>query len=117
VDRVFRGIGLRPYAPAHLRARRRDPEGIDLTWVRRTRIDGDRWDMTDAPLGETQERYRIRVISGGGVRREVEAGVPFWRYTDATRAGDGVAGAFAVEVAQISDRFGPGLNARILIDE
>ena len=117
VERVFRAVGLRPYAPAHLRARRRVPEGIDLTWIRRTRSEGDRWDMIDAPLGEAVERYRVRVVSGGAVRREVEVGVPFWRYGDAARAGDGVAGAFAVEVAQISDRFGPGLNARIWIDE
>jgi hypothetical protein len=117
VARVFRGIGLRPYAPVHLRARRRDAEGIDFTWIRRTRIDGDRWDMLDAPLGETAERYRLRVISGGVVRRDVEVGVPFWRYADAARAGDGVTGTFAVEVAQMSDRFGPGLHARISIDE
>jgi hypothetical protein len=117
VARVFRGIGLRPYAPVHLRARRRDAEGIDFTWIRRTRIDGDRWDMLDAPLGETAERYRLRVISGGVVRRDVEVGVPFWRYADAARVGDGVTGTFAVEVAQMSDRFGPGLHARISIDE
>jgi hypothetical protein len=30
---------------------------------------------------------------------------------------DGLNGAFAVEIAQISDRFGPGLKARIWIDE
>ena len=117
VERTFRGVGLRPYAPAHLRARRREAEGIDLTWIRRTRIDGDRWDMADAPLGETVERYRVRVVADGIVRREEQVNVPFWRYADATRAGDAVTGAFAVEVAQISDRFGPGLNARIWIDE
>jgi hypothetical protein len=117
VVRTFRGVGLRPYRPAQLKARRRDSEGLDLSWIRRTRVDGDRWDMLDAPLGEATERYSVRVVSGGVVRRHVEVSVPFWRYADEARAADDVTGGFSVEVAQISDRFGPGLNARIWIDE
>jgi hypothetical protein len=117
VPRTFRGVGLRPYKPAQLKARRRNAKGIDLTWIRRTRVDGDRWDMLDAPLGEATERYSVRVVSGGVVRRHVEVSVPFWRYADEARAADDVTGGFSVEVAQISDRFGPGLNARIWIDE
>jgi hypothetical protein len=69
------------------------------------------------PLGETSERYLVRVLSGGTVRREREVTVPFFAYGPAERGADGVTGAFAVEVAQISDRFGPGLKARIWIDE
>jgi hypothetical protein len=59
----------------------------------------------------------VRVVSAGLVRREVEVSVPFWTYGDMARAADGGAGAITVEVAQISDRFGPGLLARIGIDE
>ena len=59
---AFEGIGLRPYAPTHLRARR---QGGDLvvTWVRRTRIDGDGWGRGDVPLGEAREAYLVRVRS------------------------------------------------------
>lgn len=117
VVRSFRGVGLRPYAPVRLRARRPGPGALELAWTRRTRIDGDRWDGPDVPLGETSERYLVRVLSGGTVRREREVTVPFFAYGPAERSADGVTGAFAVEVAQISDRFGPGLKARIWIDE
>ncbi len=115
VTRRFAGVGLRPYAPVHLRAR---PAGgdIDLTWIRRTRIDGDRWDMPEVPLGEAAERYLVRVVAQGAVRRTAEVAVPRWLYTAAARVADGVAGAFEVEVAQISDRFGPGHFGRIGID-
>jgi hypothetical protein len=112
---TFRGVGLRPYAPVRLRAAKR-AGGIDFSWIRRTRVDGDRWDGFDVPLGETTERYALRVIFGEAVRREAEVAVPFWTYGDPLRADDGVTGAFSLEVAQISDRFGPGLRARIWID-
>ncbi|MCX8953554.1 glycoside hydrolase/phage tail family protein, partial [Ruegeria sp. NA] len=38
----FDGNGLRPYSPVHLRVRS-DATGDHLTWVRRTRLDGDDW--------------------------------------------------------------------------
>jgi hypothetical protein len=112
---TFRGVGLRPYAPVRLRATKQAGD-IGFSWVRRTRIDGDRWDGFDVPLGETTERYALRVIVGGVVRREVEVTVPFWSYGETLRVGDGATGGFLLEVAQISDRFGPGLRARIWID-
>lgn len=112
----FEGVGLRPYAPVHLRARPGEDGAWEVRWVRRTRLDGDRWGTTDVPLGETAERYLVRVVAGGEVRRAEETGVPFWSYPAAARAADGVSGAFEVEVAQISDRFGPGLFGRIGID-
>jgi hypothetical protein len=116
VPQAFRGVGLRPYSPVLLRAVRQEVGGIELSWIRRTRIDGDRWDGLDVPLGEAAERYLVRVVAGGAVRREEQVYVPFWTYSSAMRAADGVTGAFDVEVAQISDRFGPGLKARIGID-
>ncbi|MFN3970509.1 MAG: glycoside hydrolase TIM-barrel-like domain-containing protein [Gemmobacter sp.] len=104
---AFDGIGLRPYAPVHL-------QGVwvagdlRLGWVRRTRIDGDSWASTEVPLGEEREAYLVRVTQAGAVRREVEVGAPGWVYPAALRGLDGVAGTFRVEVAQVSDRFGPG---------
>jgi hypothetical protein len=48
---AFDGNGLRPYRPGHLRV---TPQGGDLAmnWVRRSRIDGDSWDLSEVPLGE-----------------------------------------------------------------
>ena len=114
--RAFSGVGLRPYAPCHLRA---SVSGGDYSvdWARRTRIDGDSWGAADVPLGESFERYQLRVLSGATIRREVTLGSPGWTYTAAMLAADGVSGSFAIEVAQVSERFGSGLFARIEINE
>ncbi|PRY95358.1 putative tail protein [Hasllibacter halocynthiae] len=108
--RTFRGAGLRPYAPAHLRA----GGGADtvLSWVRRTRVDGDGWDG-EVPLGEASERWLLRVRQGGAIRREETLEEARFLYTAAMKAADGVDGPFAVEVAQVSDVWGPGPFAKV----
>ena len=118
VERVlaFAGAGLRPYAPAHLRARA-SAGGLNVSWVRRTRIDGDSWEGVEVPLGEAMESYLLRVTDAAGLRREVTLGAPAFTYTSAMRAADGTVAPFTVEVAQVSDRFGPGPFARIEIDD
>jgi len=113
---AFRGVGLRPFAPAHLRAMPIMGE-LAVTWIRRTRIDGDSWEGIEVPLGEASEAYLLRVVDAAGLRREVTLGAPSFTYTAALRASDGTATPFTIEVAQLSDRFGPGPFARIEIDE
>ena len=110
------GLGLRPYAPAHLKARKSGGD-IRLSWIRRTRIDGDIWADGDVPLGEAAERYRVRVLDGEVVVREVETAAPEFTYAAAAQAADAVVGPLRIEVAQVSDRFGPGEFARIEIDD
>ncbi|MFV0244914.1 MAG: glycoside hydrolase/phage tail family protein [Qingshengfaniella sp.] len=114
---AFAGNGLRPYAPVHLR-RAITPGGDHrFTWIRRTRLDGDLWDMGDVPLGETGELYHLRISTANGPVRSLESGGPDWTYTAAQRAADGVGPAYTFDVAQISDRYGPGLYRRIEIDD
>lgn len=102
---AFRGIGLRPYSVAHLRAGR---SGDDLLigWTRRTRIDGDGWENADVPLGEESERYVVTVSQGSTVKRTVNVTQPEWTYSAAQRAADGP--GCQVSVAQLSTVFGPG---------
>jgi len=84
-----------------------------LTWVRRTRIDGDSWQSVEVPLGEDSESYRVRVLAGATVLREHLVSSPNWAYTPAMQAADTASGTLSVEVAQLSQRFGPG-PARVL---
>ncbi len=112
---AFAGNGLRPYSPCHLRA---IPDGggdLSVTWVRRTRIDGDSWDVPEVPLGEEQEQYLLRVLQGPTVIRETTLGNPAWTYGAADRAADGLSGGYQIAVAQVSARFGPGPFARITL--
>lgn len=113
---AFAGVGLRPLSPVHLRARR-GAAGMEVTWIRRTRIDGDGWEGLDVPLGEAAERYLLRVLDAGGLRREALLDAPHFTYDDALRAADGTAQSYSIEVAQVSDRVGPGPVARIEIDD
>ena len=111
---AFDGNGLRPYRPAHLSAK---ITGGDVTarWVRRTRVDGDAWELVEVPLGEDTESYVIRVMQGSTVVREDYASVPEWTYTASAQTVDGITGAYEIAVAQISARYGPGPFARVAL--
>ena len=113
---AFDGVGLRPYAPAHLRAPSVGGTRL-VSWIRRTRIDGDSWEGIEVPLGEASEAYLLRIVDAGGVRREQTLSTPAFTYTTAMRSADGTASPYTIEVAQLSDRFGPGPFARIEIND
>ena len=88
-----------------------------MSWVRRTRIDGDSWEGFEVPLGEASERYLLRIVDATGLRREIVLGAPGFAYRGAMRAEDATRFPYSIEVAQLSDRFGPGPFARIQIDD
>ncbi|MDA8585744.1 glycoside hydrolase/phage tail family protein [Rhodobacteraceae bacterium] len=111
------GVGLRPFAPVHLRGRPDGSGGHVVNWVRRTRIDGDNWALPDVPLGEAYEAYRIRVISGGELIRDETVSSQTWTYDTMAQFEDGITAPFEIEVAQISDLYGPGDTARIVIND
>ncbi len=113
---AFDGIGLRPYAPAHLRAMTVSGD-VQLTWVRRTRIDGDSWQSVEVPLGEDSEAYLLRVLQNEILVREATVVSPMWTYPASVQASDGLTGAYHIDVAQLSGRFGPGPFRRITINE
>ena len=110
------GVGLRPYRPTHLSARRSGDGAIELRWMRRTRVDGDSWLGSDVPLGEDGEVYLVKLRSGEILVREVETTSPFYRYSIAEQVADEVEADVSFEVAQVSRRFGPGPFERIEFD-
>ena len=112
---AFAGNGLRPYPVAHLRARP-VAGGLDVSWIRCSRIDGDLWGQGDIPLGEAQEAYQIRVIRDGILRRSASVTAPVWHYPASQIAADHGNAAFRVEVAQVSDRFGAGLASAVVVE-
>jgi hypothetical protein len=114
---AFDGIGLRPYSPAHLRAGYDAAGNLGVSWIRRTRIDGDSWQSVEVPLGEANEVYLVRVFQAGALIREASVTVPGWTYQVADKAADGVTGSYEIAVAQVSDQFGPGPFRRITIND
>jgi hypothetical protein len=83
---------------------------LRLTWIRRARLGGDVWDG-EAPLAEGVERYRIRVVDGGVLLREVEVTGPAFTYAAAMRTADTPSSAAVVEVAQADALYGWGAPA------
>ncbi len=112
---AFNGNGYRPYRPCHLRAAYSGAGDLDLSWVRRTRLNGDEWEGIEVPLGEETEQYLVRVLRDGQLIREAMTTTPAWTYTQTVRASDGIVAPFSVSVAQISANFGAGPAAHRLI--
>ena len=113
----FDGVGLRPYSPCHLRAVRDGAGNWLVSWIRRTRIDGDSWQSFEVPLGEDTESYAVRLVNDGVIVREDRTETPHWIYSSTAQIADGIDGAFSIEVAQLSGRFGAGPFTRIELND
>jgi hypothetical protein len=112
----FDGVGLRPYSPVQL-AGSRDPGTLDwtLSWIRRTRIDGDNWEAPDVPLGEEVELYDVDIINigSGAVMRTTRVTQPRFVYTSAMQVADFGSDQVQVKfsVYQVSLAYGRGTGA------
>jgi hypothetical protein len=107
---------LRPLSPVHIRAAR-DGDGVHVSWIRRTRIDGDSWEAQDVPLGEQLEKYQLDILSGASVMRTLETSAQGALYAAADELADFGApqSTLSVRVAQISATVGRGIVAEAII--
>lgn len=103
------GRALRPLAPVHPRARRVG-SAVQISWIRRTRIDGDSWDLDQPPLGEDGERYGLTLFKGQSLIRTVETGSPAWNYRLDDELADfgAVQSELSLGIAQLSHVIGRG---------
>lgn len=101
---------LKPLAPAHVRARR-SASGVQLSWTRRTRRDGDSWEAGDVPLAEDIEAYEVDILSGASVKRTLSSTTPTVLYTAADEIADFGAPqtSLSLRVVQLSATIGRGL--------
>lgn len=110
---VWTGRALRPLAPAHLRTRMVGGD-LRVSWIRRARAGGDVW-AGEVPLVEGVERYRVRVLDGAAVLREVEVSEPVFVYAAVMRAADAPSSAARLEVAQADALYGWGAVATTVL--
>jgi hypothetical protein len=117
---AYAGLGLLPYSPVHLQGKR-DPVTGDWTfiWTRRTRINGDSWELEDVPLAEASELYTLEILDGpgGNVLRTVTGlGAETYLYSAADQTADFGSPQWnvAIRVAQISAAYGAGAAAEAL---
>ncbi len=100
---------LRPLPPTYLQVKK-DPAGLIISWIRRTRVDGDSWEVAEVPLSETLESYRLDIVKAGVVKRSIQTATPSYVYLAADILTDFGAGPIALtaRVSQTSQVFGQG---------
>mgnify|MGYP001312386389 CR=1 FL=1 len=108
---AFKGIGLRPLSPVHIRGARASGD-LTISWVRRTRVGGDSWEAVEVPLGEESEGYVTEILDGATVKRTLTSAAPSVIYTAAQQTADwGAPQTVTVaRVAQLSAIFGRGVS-------
>ena len=106
---------LEPLAPVHVKASRGDG-GVTVTWIRRTRIDGDSW-VGEVPLGEDGEQYVLDILSGSTVVRTLTATTPSILYASADELADfgTPQTSLSVRVAQVSATVGRGFASDVTL--
>jgi hypothetical protein len=115
---TFSGLPNRPYAPVQVRGARQSGGAIALSWVRRTREDGDDWDAVEVPLGEAGEAYQVDILNGASVVRTLTAASPQASYAAADQAtdfGGAAPSPLNMRVYQVSPSFGRGAPAAVSV--
>jgi len=116
VNLGFSGVGLRPYAPCHLAADLNENGDIGVTWIRRTRFNGDTWDGLDVPLNEEKEHYEVVIAQSGIEKLRESVDAPFWSKAQAEIDALVDTGPFDICVAQVSAEYGAGPIQTVTID-
>ena len=117
IQHTFRGVGLRPYSPVHLRGKRSRNGDLVLSWIRRTRVGGDSWELNEIPLAEDEELYDVEILDGNTVKRILSTTSPSALYSAELQMEDFGAPptAVTVRVYQVSRVWGRGAPCTALI--
>jgi hypothetical protein len=109
IDSAAATRALRPLPPAQLRVRRA-VDGLDVSWIRQTRVSGDSWEIAETPLAEDREEYRLEILNGTTAVRSEILPTPFFNYSNAAMTADFGAPqtTLHLRVAQVSAIIGVG---------
>jgi len=110
------GSFIKPLSPVGLEASRNAVNNdLELSWIRRARLNAQWLDLVDVPLDEPTEEYDVELYQGADLlRTERVIGASSFVYTAAmqsTDTGGDLAGDFNFCVYQISSRVGRGWGA------
>jgi len=110
-----RPTALMPLSPVHVKAVRAG-DGIHVSWIRRTRRDGDNWGV-EVPLGEDAEAYTLDILSGSSVVRSLSCVAPSALYAAADELTDFGAPLTSLHarVSQMSSTVGRGHPAEFTL--
>ncbi len=110
------GAALMPLAPVRLAAKR-SAAGIEITWIRRTRLGGDNWELAEVPLSEEREAYLVEILDGPTIVRSLEVTATAALNTAAHELADfgSPQSELSVRVAQLSAAIGRGFAAEAIL--
>lgn len=111
IDFAGQQKALRPLSPTGLRLVRTGT-GLQISWIRRGRVDADSWELAEIPLGEATELYQLDILNGASVKRSIQTSSPSHLYLNADVLSDFGTGpsAITLRIAQLSATFGPGAS-------
>ena len=117
LSHTFSGAGLIPYRPVQVAGSRNAAGDLTVTWLRRTRRDGDSWDPVDVPLAEDSESYEIDILSGTSIVASYTVGSPSLTYTVAQQTTDlgGPQPQITLSISQLSRAIGNGTPTVVTI--
>ena len=110
-----KGVALRPYRPAHLVAETMADGGLTVRWIRRARVDGDTWAGLDVPVSEAREAYQVSFMRDDVTLGTFESMTSTLSIPASDVAAMALGAGDEVHVVQLSDRFGLGSPAVLLL--
>lgn len=102
---------LKPYAPVHISGERDGSGNLTISWIRRTRLNGEWRDSVDVPISERDESYEVDILSGSTVVRTISGLTSaIASYTAASQTIDfgSLQSTVSVKVYQLSEVVGRG---------
>ena len=98
----------------HVVGDRDGTDNLTISWVRRSRVDGDWRDGVGIPLGEESESYQVDILDGSDVVRTIEVTSPTASYsaTDQTTDFGSAQSSIDVKIYQMSAVVGRGYAAQ-----
>lgn len=110
---IYQGNNLKPFAPVHVKGERDGSGNLTVTWIRRSRVDGEWRDGVDILLGEESEAYEVDILNGGNVVRTIEITSPTATYSAANQIVDfgSAQSSIDIEIYQLSAVVGRGYPA------
>jgi hypothetical protein len=116
-DVILPHAAQRPWAPAHLRAKRLASGDIEVSWVRCARIGGDAWGPGEPPLGAPTERYLLEILDGEALVRLAEVDAPSFDYSTADQIEDfgTLPSLLRIRAGQLGESGAPGLKTELTI--
>ncbi len=105
--------GLKPYSPARLKTHFDDMANLEISWLRRDRINSDDWEQIEIPMSEAVEQFEVQINGTNSNQISLQTSQPNLVVSDTmlqTAFGAGQT-ILNIQVSQYSATFGFGAKA------